>query len=120
MVAVGKDDATHTHLRGVVRTDDGGLLRDDLGDTGRTGAEVPREAFKVVEVGPDVLGDTDAAVPRLSETELEGTKEASAARDTDGHETELADDLLPLLDADAPLVTEGVEDLLEALDTVSW
>ena len=113
---LGENDTPHSHDGCIIRTDDRGLFWDHLRYAGGPGAQVVCEALEVVEVGSDVLGDFDAPVPRLRESQLEGTEETRTAGDADGHEAELADNLLPLTDAHSALPTEGLEDAVQALD----
>ena len=65
--------------------------------------------LKVVQVGSDVLIDSDAVAFGVGQPVLKSAEEASASRYCDGHVSEFSEDPLPLLDGDALLASQGFE-----------
>ena len=77
-------DPTHAGFGCVGSPEETGVLRDNLGEVGRTGAQAGGEAGKGGEVVLDGRSEAHAAVGRLVEGELKGAEEACRARDGDG------------------------------------
>jgi hypothetical protein len=119
-MSVDEDNPAHTGFGGIDRLKSGGLLGEELGEACWAGAEVLREAFEVIQVVADELGDAHTVRLGFGDAQLEGAKEAGASRDTNAHEAELAEVTLPLSKADAVLAAEVVKDGLEAQVAVGW
>ena len=66
--------------------------------------------LEVVQVCSDVLIDSDAVSLGVGQPVLKSAEEASTSRYCDGHVSEFAEDLLPLLDRDPLLASQGFED----------
>ncbi len=119
-VTVDEDDTAHAWLGGVNGLEGRRFFGKDLGEAGRSRAEVLSEAFEVIKVVPDEGGDADAVGFGFGDAQLEGAEEARAAWDANAHEAELAQVLLPLAQADTVLATKVIEDFLEAKMVVRW
>ena len=101
-----KVDSTHTRFGCVGGTEKAGVLRDNLSEVGRAGAQTGSEAGKGGEVVLDGRGEAHSAVGRLVEGELQGAEKAGGARDGDGYNAQFAEDLFPALASDALLASE--------------
>ena len=107
-------DAAHTRLGRIGGAQERGFLGHDLGEVGRTVAETGGEDGEGIDMGPKGLGDADAVTVGLLEGQLESREQSSRARDGHRDESELAQDALPVLVADAVSPGEFVEDASEA------
>ena len=81
----GKPDASHALTRGVVRANGDGMIWYQFCQFGRAVLESMSEMLKVGELVPHLASDANAVFIGVTEALLEQTKEASTARDTDGH-----------------------------------
>ena len=78
--------AAHAWFGGVDGADDTRVVGDDFAEACWARGEVVGQEFEVVEVVPNVLGKSDAALVCVLEAELQGREKACAAGDAEGHE----------------------------------
>jgi hypothetical protein len=118
-----KPDASHAVSAGIFGAHQlWVLLWDNFEEARRPGREIRANPAEICEAVVHASGETNATARLLvAQGFLEETEQASTPRNSDGHGSELPQNLLPSLDGAALLrYREGLQDLLEALLTVSW
>jgi hypothetical protein len=103
-VVVGEEDPTHARRARVDSTKDGWCVGDELGEMSGPRGEVGRQGLEVLQVVADVAREADAVALGVLDPELESAEQPRRARDPQACEAELAEVLLPLLEAHPFLV----------------
>ena len=110
LAGVVEEDASHAHFGCVGGAQQGGFLWHDLSEVGWTVAQAGGQSREGADVVPQSFSDAHPMLVGTVQGQLEGAEQASGARYGHGHESELAQDPLPLLVADALRFLQLVED----------
>jgi hypothetical protein len=89
-VALCEEYPTHSGFSGIHSSDDGRVVWDNLGESGRAFGDTACEAFEVREVVAKVGSDADTVCIGELEPELHCAKEPGGARYCCSHEAQLS------------------------------
>ena len=107
---VGEVDSPHGEAAGIMRADQSGLVRDNLGEASRTGGEILDQSLEGGQVRTNRWVHADPTFVGLGQSQLQNAEEALATRDAYGGKSELAEQAHPYLLADALLSLQGFEE----------
>ena len=110
--------STHASTRGIMRANCNWMVGDQFRQLRGACREGLGQMLKILELVAHGLGDSNAVAVDMTKAFLEEGEQTSTARNAQRHAAELSQSLVPNLGGHAGLVPQGIEYLLQSLDTV--